>query len=55
MMFLLDDLQPFTPERRIEILMAKIGEMRKMYSQLKCRVAAIDRLRKRHRREREGD
>lgn len=52
---ILDNLMPLTPERRIELIMTQIGEMKKMYAQLKSKVSAIERLRKRHRREREGN
>jgi molecular chaperone GrpE (heat shock protein) len=52
---MLDNLMPLTPERRIELIMTQIGEMKKMYAQLKSKVSAIERLRKRHRREREGN
>jgi hypothetical protein len=48
-----DDM-PLTAERRIELIMCQIGEMKKMYTHLKSKVLAIDRQRKRHRRERDS-
>ena len=43
-------------EKRIDFLVGKIQEIRKIYMQLKAEVACIDRRRKRHRRrERESN
>lgn len=52
--YVTDDMLPLTAERRIELIMCQIGEMKKMYTHLKSKVLAIDRQRKRHRRERDS-